>query len=455
MSIENPGFNQFSPENEPSQPFTPERLIAYVRDNEELPSVSQEQLQRLNDKMTHEQVVEYHVTANTLEDQEKSRDVLDQWIPKPKVLYHASRSGNVEEFEPRGRYKRRPDDPPQVFGATSEAVATMMMAPGGDAWHKSGSYDGQRTWTFIYVDTAEFREADIGGYIYELPPDDFTCDPHIGLGLAEWTSAKPVKPLRNPKHYSSSIEAMLQHGVKVYQVNQEMFRRFRDENEDDIELLKSLKPIEQPKANKSNLGEVYDRIYSAEEPVFGGGEPEPVVEKIPQFILSGNALDIGAGEGRHSLYLGRNGFEVTAIDLSEKGISKLKSAADSEGLKVKTMVGDVEDVPLNQEYEVVVSSFMLHHLPRDRALSLIEQIKQQTKVGGVNAITAFTKQGDFYRKNPETSNFYPDSGELQSLYADWEVIEYTEKEGNALSKKEDGSPMVNVSASILARKPKE
>lgn len=189
--------------------------------------------------------------------------------------------------------------------------------------------------------------------------------------------------------------------------------------------------------------------------MFGGGEPDPVVEKIPQLIPSGNALDIGAGEGRHSLYLGRNGFEVTAIDLSKKGISKLRSAADSERLKITAIVGDMEDVPLNQEYEAVVSSFMLHHLPRDRALSLIEQIKQQTKAGGVNAITAFTKQGDFYRKNPATSNFYPDSRELQSLYADWRSYRYTEEEGHALSKKEDGSPMVNVNASILARKPKE
>lgn len=213
--------------------------------------------------------------------------------------------------------------------------------------------------------------------------------------------------------------------------------------------------FEAPKNDQERLAATYDQIYSNEQPAFGGGKPEQIVEKIPELLSSGNALDIGAGEGRHSLYLGRNGFEVTAIDLSEKGMGKLAAVAKSEGLKIKTIIGDIESLPSDQEYEVVVSSFMLHHLSREHALSLIEQVKLYTKAGGVNAITAFTKQGDFYRKNPETSNFYPDAGELQSIYADWEVIEYTEEEGHALSKKEDGSPMVNMNASILARKPKE
>jgi hypothetical protein len=243
MSIENSGFNQSPQENEPTQRFTPESLIEYVHTHEALPNMAEEELQRINDRMTQEQVLEYHITANTLEDQEKSKEVLDQWIPRPKVLYHASRSGDVEEFEPRSRYKRRPDDPPQVFGATSEAVAAMMLAPGGDEWSKSGSYDGGRTWTFIYVDTDEFREADTGGYIYELPPNDFTCDPHLGLGAAEWTSTKSVKPLGEPKHYPSSIEAMLQYGVKVYRVNKETFQRFQDKDQDDFEILKTLQPI--------------------------------------------------------------------------------------------------------------------------------------------------------------------------------------------------------------------
>ena len=245
MSIENPRLSQFSPEKKEQAAFTPERLIAHVRNHESLPNLSSAELQSMNDIMTQEEVVEYHVTVNELDDREKRRETLDQWIPKPKVLYHASRSGNVHEFEPRGTFKRRPEDPPQVFGATTKAVAAMMMAPGGDKWHKSGSYDSGRTQTFIYIDSDEFRATDTGGYIYELPPDTFTSEPDIGLGLDEWTSTKPVKPLGNPEHYSSSIDAMLRHGVKVYPVNSQTFARFREKDTDHITLLKNLIPLKE------------------------------------------------------------------------------------------------------------------------------------------------------------------------------------------------------------------
>lgn len=235
-----------NPERIPVQKFAPESIISYVAEHKKLPKISTEELQRLNDEMTQEQVLQYYIAADDIEDGERRKEVLDRWIPKPKILYHASKAENVDEFAPRERHKRRPDDPPQVFGAISEAVAAIMLAPGDDRHSKSGSYDGHRSWTFIYPDTEEFRKQDTGGYVYQLPPDDFTVDPDIGLGLAEWTSIKPVKPLGKPKRYSLSIEAMLQHRVKVYPVDQETFRKFRNEDYYDSELLKNLRPLEQP-----------------------------------------------------------------------------------------------------------------------------------------------------------------------------------------------------------------
>lgn len=244
MSIENPHFQPLPAEDEPGEQLTPERLIEYVRKEEALPTLDQSELQRLNDSMTQEEIIELHTTLNELDNRQRRQELLDQWIPRPKILYHRSRSGDVKTFQPRDVYKRHPDDPPLVYGGTSEAVAAMMLAPGGDSLSRSGSWDSHRTWTLIYPDTEEFRQADTGGYIYELPPDGFECDPNLGLGLAEWTSTKPVKPLGKPKHYATSIEAMLEHGVKVYPVDQATFNRFRAGNEDEVELLKTLTPLE-------------------------------------------------------------------------------------------------------------------------------------------------------------------------------------------------------------------
>ncbi len=211
------------------------------------------------------------------------------------------------------------------------------------------------------------------------------------------------------------------------------------------------KPPQQDKPE--NLGDTYNRIYESKEPVFGGGKPLSIVEKIPEFVFSGNALDIGAGEGRHSLFLARQGLEVTAVDLSEKGIEKLTKTAEVENLKIDAAVADIREVKIDKEYSAVVCSFVLHHLPRAEALRMIEGMKAHTENGGLNALAVFTQEGDFFKQNPNTDNFYPTSGELESLYEGWNIIEYSEEQGQALSKNVDGSPKVNVNALLLAQKP--
>lgn len=81
-------------------------------------------------------------------------------------------------------------------------------------------------------------------------------------------------------------------------------------------------------------------------------------------------------------------------------------------------------------------------------------MQEHTNEEGLNTITTFTENGDFYRNNPDSGNFYPKEGELKELYAGWEILEYEEVEDQAFAKKPDGSPMMNVSARLIARKVK-
>ena len=43
-----------------------------------------------------------------------------------------------------------------------------------------------------------------------------------------------------------------------------------------------------------------------------------------------SVLDLGCGTGRHALYFARNGFDVTAVDLSEDAVRYVKEAAEEE-----------------------------------------------------------------------------------------------------------------------------
>lgn len=203
---------------------------------------------------------------------------------------------------------------------------------------------------------------------------------------------------------------------------------------------------------KEGLENHYNKFYSSEETVFGEGKPLDVVTQIPTLVKSGKVLDIGGGEGRNAMYLADKGFDVEVIDISKVGIDKLKAKAKELGLNLDAKVADIRHFELKENYENIVSSFVFHHLSRDEAIESVEKMKSFTTEGGINIVAAFTVDGDFYRKDPNTDNFYLELGELRKLYTDWEILDYSEQERTAYAKREDGSQMVNVTATILARK---
>jgi len=152
----------------------------------------------------------------------------------------------------------------------------------------------------------------------------------------------------------------------------------------------------------------------------------PLVEKVLEYIKSGKVIEFGAGEGRNSLFLASRGFQVVAVDISQ--------------------------VEFTDSYDLMVCIFTLHHLMRDQAIKFIGGMKQETMLGGFNLITSFTKNGDFYRKDPTTDKFYLNENELKDLYQSWEILTYFEKEGKAFAKNPDGTAMVNIFAGMIAKK---
>lgn len=201
-----------------------------------------------------------------------------------------------------------------------------------------------------------------------------------------------------------------------------------------------------------SLEEKYNRLYSENETTFAAGKPDVVVEDIIKFRSSGSVLELGAGEGRNALFLADNGFQVTAQDISTVGLDKINKLARAKGLNIDTELKDISTIDLADNFDVLVCTFVLHHLKREQALDLIRQMQIHTNIDGLNVISTFTEDGDFYRNNPDTDNFYLKAEELKDLYDTWEILEYSENEGQAFAKNQDGSPMVNVVVRMLAKK---
>src|SRR5579859_4163826 len=57
------------------------------------------------------------------------------------------------------------------------------------------------------------------------------------------------------------------------------------------------------------------------------------------------ALDVGCGEGADAIWLARNGWSVTAVDISDVALARARQAADTAGAEVEWVRGDVLQTP--------------------------------------------------------------------------------------------------------------
>lgn len=194
----------------------------------------------------------------------------------------------------------------------------------------------------------------------------------------------------------------------------------------------------------------YDEIYKQNQNVFGV-EPTPMVKSLLKYISSGSVLDIGAGEGRNSLFLSSKGFDVTALDPSPVAMEKVNQTAKENNIVVKTMMADINKFQFPHKYDVIVANLIFHHLTKDEAYSVINKIRTHTNLAGFNVVNVITKNGDFYLDNPNTDKFYAETNEIKKIYFDWKILEFQSRRWQAFQKRADGSPMFNVSEELMVQ----
>jgi hypothetical protein len=116
---------------------------------------------------------------------------------------------------------RSPSEGPVVFATPHLALAAIFMVKRDNSWTKIASYRGG-PWLLVCSDKERFMKLDHGGAIYCLSAEAFSYDPDKGLGVNEWVSRKPVKPLYKFE-FDLGLDAMLALGVQVFFVDKETF----------------------------------------------------------------------------------------------------------------------------------------------------------------------------------------------------------------------------------------
>lgn len=132
----------------------------------------------------------------------------------------------------------------------------------------------------------------------------------------------------------------------------------------------------------------YDRNSAAwntqNNPDAGLTQDETILwEHVP--TREGKLLVLGGGGGREAIFFARQGWPVTALDISEGMLAEARSVTQARGLEIETVQGDLATFdPPAQSFDAVWTSMFLYSLVlgRARRIAMLQRIRGALTPGG-------------------------------------------------------------------------
>ena len=113
-----------------------------------------------------------------------------------------------------------------------------------------------------------------------------------------------------------------------------------------------------------------------------------------------DAVDVGCGKGRNSLYMAAHGLHVTALDFTPNAVRALDVAAKAQGLEalIRSHVHDVtEPWPMEAfSADLVVDTFCFKHIAPHEARVVYKENLLRVLRGRAHYLISFASIGDGY-----------------------------------------------------------
>jgi cyclopropane fatty-acyl-phospholipid synthase-like methyltransferase len=189
--------------------------------------------------------------------------------------------------------------------------------------------------------------------------------------------------------------------------------------------------------------DVYQKVSPSEIPWNMEDPPEALVDLVEKGrIKPCMCIDLGCGTGNYSIYLARNGFDVTGIDISPSAIGIAKENAREKGIRCQFIVSDVlyAGEQIQSTFDFAFDWEVLHHVFPQKRKRYVENVFRLLNPEGTYLSVCFSdKDHQFggkgkYRHTPlGTYLYFSSENEMRRLFrkffriAELRTIEITGK----------------------------
>jgi ubiquinone/menaquinone biosynthesis C-methylase UbiE len=151
-------------------------------------------------------------------------------------------------------------------------------------------------------------------------------------------------------------------------------------------------------------------------------------------------LDLGCGLGRNALFFAQHGFQVSAIDLSQEGLDRLRMQASALRLDIAASLGDMHALPYaDKSFDCLLAYHALSHTDSSGIRTILSEIKRVLKPEGEFYITLCSKESPSWTsggykkldentivkdKAPETGipHYYSNLPEVRAVLKDFTIL---------------------------------
>lgn len=151
--------------------------------------------------------------------------------------------------------------------------------------------------------------------------------------------------------------------------------------------------------------------------------PEKVLIENINYLKKGSVLDIACGDGRNSLFLLDNGFEVTGVDFSYKALERLERFAERKKYVVNTKQIDLSISDSLKEIGIFDNILINHYrLGKEQ----LEEIENHITTEGILFVCGFGYKHKIDKKIKREDLILPT--DFDNIKKSFELIKSVEKQ---------------------------
>ncbi len=170
------------------------------------------------------------------------------------------------------------------------------------------------------------------------------------------------------------------------------------------------------------MKEFWNERYKRGDYAYGKDPNEYLKEKIKE-LQPGRILFPAEGEGRNAVFAAKQGWEVSAFDISTEGRKKALRLAKEEGVEIDFKASDLQSLSFKKEEFDAIGLIYAHFSPQERK-EFFSSIHEYLKEGGKVIFEGFgLKHPQYQEKNPAVGG----PKEEQMLFSEKEIRKTFEK----------------------------